>query len=167
MTAPSTSMRQSRAATGSSTWDTIGPVGRFWQWSIIPLRRRARKDAEACEPYACFLPANLYLHKQAEKQEAIRKRAEVRAEVGLPAWASDAELAQQKAELEAKLQARAEVGLPATASDAELAQRKEELEAKRKARAVASLPQQAMQSWRNSRKSSLPRILRQPSKHGK
>ena len=52
-------------------------------------------------------------------------REAARAEVGLPATATDAELEHRKAELEAKRKARAEVGLPrrlpATASDAESA----------------------------------------------
>ena len=46
-------------------------------------------------------------------------REAARAEVGLPATATDAELEHRKAELEAKRRARAEVGLPA-ATDAEL-----------------------------------------------
>ncbi len=77
----------------------------------------------------------LYVAPAHSRQLRFRVRDHVlscrkaRADVGLAATASDAELEQRKAELEAKRKARAEVGLPETATDAELWQRKAELEA--------------------------------------
>jgi len=95
--------------------------------------------------------ADVGLPATATDAQLAQRNAEIkaRADVGLPATATDAQLEQRKAVI--KRQARAEVGLPATATDAQLEQRKAEI----KARADVGLPATASDAELAQRKAEL------------